>query len=73
MTPQDIQAKLDLALNSLTLTTSSYAAMVKRYGPNWTTWPQNSNWYKALSAIKDARDGVGLLDQLTAKFTAKIL
>lgn len=72
-TPKDVQAKLDIAVNSLKATTSTYPAMVRKYGPNWTAWPQTSNWYKALNAIAQARKEAGMLvaSKLTAAFTTK--
>lgn len=65
-TPQDVQTKLDAAVSALKATTSSYPAMVKRYGQDWHKWPVNSNWFRAFDAITKARAEVG---QLTVEAT----
>ena len=57
----DVQAKLDAATTALAKTTSSYSAMVKKHGADWTKWPVTSNWYVALSQIRAARTEAGQL------------
>ena len=73
VSPQDVQAKLDSVISYLQKTTSSYKQMVTKYGSDWTKWPPTSNWYLALSEIKDARAEVGQLQTptLTANFSWK--
>lgn len=60
-TPQDVQAQLDIAINSLKKTTISYPDFIKRFGTDWTKWPKTSRWYIAVNAIATARKEAGQL------------
>jgi hypothetical protein len=60
-TPQDVQAKLDVATAALAKTTLTYPAMVKKYGSDPTKWPPTSYWFQALTAVAAARAEVGQL------------
>ena len=59
--PQDVQAKLKAAQTALSKTTSTYPAMVKKYGSDWHKWPSGTQWYIAESNIEVASIEVGSL------------
>lgn len=72
-TVEDVNAKLDSAVSNLKKTTSSYSAMVKKYGSDWTKWPKTTNWYLALNSIQLAESEISQLplQNVTAKFIYK--
>lgn len=58
ITPQDVQAKLDLARVQIEAATSTHAQMVQKHGADWTKWPATSHWFKFESALAAAREEV---------------
>lgn len=73
VTPQDVQALLDTAVDHLKRSRSTYAQMVGKYGADPVKWPHTSQWYLALVAVAAARAAAGQIqvNTLTAAFTAK--
>ncbi len=71
---KEVQDHIDIGLGFLMKTTSSASQMIKSHGIDWTKWPKDSNWYKGMVELNEARKDASLFDlTLTADFTSKVL